>query len=158
MCTGKSEPQGGTKTSESQSHMKVMQPMTWSCSTRLSTAAELGETTGIVYRLLGEAVAQSCRQGMRLRERNTHHRLAQISLISPNSNENEGTDGRRGDTYSVVVVVVVKRDVVGRDQGLRERRASAVLTQEDKQETKEYSTNKEKWPVAQGPATPSMSS
>lgn len=112
--------------------------MTWSCSTRLSTAAELGETTGIVYRLLGEAVAQSCRQGMRLRERNTHHRLAQISLISPNSNENEGTDGRRGDTYSVVVVVVVKRDVVGRDQGLRERRASAVLTQEDKQETKEY--------------------
>ena len=27
MCTGKSEPQGGTKTSESQSHMKVMQPI-----------------------------------------------------------------------------------------------------------------------------------
>ena len=48
-----------------------MQPMTWPCSTRLSTAAELGETTGIVYRLLREAVAQSCGPGMRLREKHS---------------------------------------------------------------------------------------
>ena len=41
------------------------------CSTRLSTAAGLGETTGIVYRLLREAVAQSCRPGMRLREKHS---------------------------------------------------------------------------------------